>query len=587
VPDPAEPPHDPADRAATGPSGLLPSWLSGYQRAWLRDDALAGGTLAVVLIPQAMAYAVLAGVPAITGLYAAVAALLAYALVGGSSQLSFGPFALVSLLTAAAIEPLAGGDPVRAVALAGVLALMVAALHLAMGLLRAGAVINLISYPVVVGFTSAAGLIIALTQVGDLLGVDLERTDRFVDGVMAAVPAVADAHGPTVVVAGLALAALVVGRYLPRVPMPLLVTIGAIVAAVALDLEAAGVAVVGDVPAGLPRPGLPDIALSDARAMLGPAAVLALVAYAGNVSIAKTVAARTRERVDPNRELLASSAANAASGVAGGFPVAGSLSRTAVVHDAGGRTQLAGVAAAVVLLVTLVLFTGVFEPLPRAVLAAIVIMAVVGLVDVGAVAGTFRVDRLDGAVLLATFVATLILGVELGLLVGVTVNLGGHLARGMRPSIIELGRVQGTTSYRNVERYPTVTDERGAILRLDGPLNFLSVEEVTGRLRSLVATRPELDWLLLDASGLTGMDSTGVHALRSLQQDLAEAGVALHLATVRGRQRDVISRAGLWTELIEGTCHADIADALAAIGLPDDAPLRSAAPYEVPPDELL
>jgi sulfate permease, SulP family len=574
--------------AAPRRAGLLPDWVAGYERAWLRDDAMAGGTLAVVLIPQAMAYAVLAGVPAITGLYAAAAALLAYALLGSSSQLSFGPFALVSLLTAAAIEPLAGGDAARAVALAGALALMVAALHLVMGMLRVGAIINLISHPVVVGFTSAAGLIIALTQVRDLLGVDVERTDRFVRGVIAAVPAVADAHGPTVVVAVLALAALVVGRrYLRRLPMPLLVTVGAIVASVALDLEAAGVAVVGDVPAGLPRPTLPDIALSDARAMLGPAAVLALVAYAGNVSIAKTVAARTRERVAPNRELLASSAANAASGVAGGFPVAGSLSRTAVVHEAGGRTQLAGVVAAAVLLVTLALLTGVFEPLPRAVLAAIVVMAVVGLVDVRAAASTFQVDRLDGAVLLATFAATLTLGVELGLLIGVTVNLGGHLARGMRPSIIELGRVQGTRAYRNVERYPTVTDERGAILRLDGPLNFLSVQEVTGRLRSLAATRAQLEWLLLDASGLTGMDSTGVQALRSLQQDLAEAGVALHLATVRGRQRDVISRAGLWSELIEGTGHADIADALAVIGLPDDAPLRRPAPFEVPPDDLL
>jgi sulfate permease, SulP family len=569
-------------------AGLVPPWWAGYQRTWLRDDALAGGTLAVVLIPQAMAYAVLAGVPAITGLYAATAALLAYALVGSSSQLSFGPFALVSLLTAAAIEPLAGGDPGRAVALAGALALLVAAIHLVMGLLRAGAVINLISHPVVVGFTSAAGLIIALTQVGDLLGVDVERTDRFVDGLLTTLPAVRDAHTPTVVAGLLALAALVAGRrYLRRLPMPLLVVAGAIVASVALDLEAAGVAVVGDVPAGLPRPTWPDIAASDVRAMLGPAAVLALVAYAGNVSIARTVAARTRERVGPDRELLASSAANAASGAVGGFPVAGSLSRTAVVHEAGGRTQLAGVVAAIVLLVTLVLLTNVFEPLPRAVLAAIVVMAVVGLVDVRAVAGTFRVDRLDGAVLLATFVATLILGVELGLLVGVTVNLGGHLARGMRPSIIELGRVQGTASYRNVERYPVVTDDRGAILRLDGPLNFLSVEEVTGRLRSLAVTRPQLDWLLLDASGLTGMDSTGVHALRSLQQDLAEAGVALHLATVRGRQRDVISRAGLWTDLIEGTCHADIPDALAVIGVSDDAPLRAPAPDEVPPDELL
>jgi sulfate permease, SulP family len=354
-----------------------------------------------------------------------------------------------------------------------------------------------------------------------------------------------------------------------------------------LDLADAGVAVVGDIPAGLPAPGLPDVGWTDVRALLGPAAVIALVAYAESVSIAKAVAARTRDRVDPNRELLASSAANAAAGVVGGYPVAGSFTRTALVHDAGGRTQLTGLIAAGSLVITLLLLTGLLEPLPRAVLGAIVVMAVISLVDIRGVISTFQVDRLDGLVLLATFAATLALGVELGLVVGVTVNLGGHLARGMRPAITELGRVHGTTVYRNVERYPTVTDTGGAVLRLDGPLNFLSVQEVTGRLRALAVERPELEWLILEASGVTGMDSTGVHALHSIQHDLAEAGVALHLATVRGPQRDVISRAGLWTELIEDSCHADIPEALAAIGLPDDASLRRAAPGEAPPPDLL
>jgi sulfate permease, SulP family len=571
-----------------GPGRLLPAWAVGYRRAWLRDDALAGATLAVMLIPQAMAYAALAGVPPITGLYAGVAALVAYAALGSSSHLSFGPVALVSLLTAAAIDPLARGEVGRAVALAGTLALLVAAIHLVLGLLRAGAVVNLISHPVVLGFTAAAGLIIALTQVRDLLGVDVQRTERFGEALAVAIEAAPDAHPPTVAVGALSLLALLLGRrYARRVPVALLLSVVAIVAAVALDLADAGVAVVGDIPAGLPAPGLPDVGWADVRALLGPAAVIALVAYAESVSIAKAVAARTRDRVEPNRELLASSAANAAAGVVGGYPVAGSFTRTAVVHDAGGRTQLAGLVAAGSLVLTLLLLTGLLEPLPRAVLGAIVVTAVISLIDVRGAISTLQVDRLDGLVLLATFAATLALGVELGLLLGVTVNLGGHLARGMRPAIIELGRVRGTRVYRNVERYPTVTDPTGAVLRLDGSLDFLSVQEVTARLGALAVERPELEWLILDASGVTGMDSTGVHALHAIQRDLAEAGVALHLATVRGLQRDVISRAGLWTDLIEDSCHADVSEALAAIGLPRDAPLCRPTPDEVPPSELL
>ncbi len=575
-------------RRALKPRRLVPAWVSTYRAAWLRDDAAAGATLAVMLIPQAMAYASLAGLPPITGLYAGLVGLLAYAVLGSSSHLSFGPVALVSLLTAAAIDPLAAGDATRAVALAGVLAVMVGAIHLLLWLLRAGAIVNLISHPVVVGFTAAAGVIIALTQVRDLLGVDVPRTERFGEALRVAIEAAPDTHVPTAVVAALALLLLLAGRrYVPRLPVALFVSVAAIIVAVTADLEDAGVAVVGAIPAGLPRLEVPTVAWADARALVGPALVIAMVAYAESISIARAVAGRTRDRVVPNRELLASGAANLAAGVTSGYPVAGSFTRTAVVYDAGARTQLAGVVAAGALLVTLGLLTGLLEPLPRAVLAAIVVMAVIGLVDVEAAVSTFRVDRLDGTVLLATFAATLALGVELGLLVGVVVNLAWHLARGMRPAMVELGRVRGTTVYRNVERYPTVTDPRGVVLRLDGPLNFLSVQEVVGRLRALAAERPELEWLILDASGVTGMDSTGIHALHGVQEDLREAGVTLHLATVRGRQRDLVARAGLWTELMEGSCHADVAEALAALGLASDAPIRTPTPTEERPDELL
>jgi sulfate permease, SulP family len=576
-----------SDRSSPGRRRLLPWWALGYPRAWLRDDLSAGLVLAVMLVPQAMAYASLAGMPPITGLYAAVVALLAYAWIGSSSHLSFGPVAIVSLLTASALDPLARGETARYIALAGVLALLVGAVHLLLALVRAAAVVEVISHPVIVGFTAAAGLIIGLSQVRDLTGVDAHRSERFLEGVTVAISALQAAHLPTLAIGLAGIVLLLVGRrFAPRVPMALVVSVGAIGLALALDLPERGVVVVGDIPSGLPRPRIPVVSWEDLRALLPAAGIIAAISYAESVSIAKAVAARSRERLEPTRELYGSGAANLAAGLVGGFPVAGSFTRTAVAHDARARSQLAGVVSALVVVLVLVALTPVLEPLPRAVLAAIVIVAVVGLVDVRAVRSTFRVDRTDGVVLVVTFLATLTFGVELGLLTGVGINLAVHVARGMRPALVELGRVPGTDVYRNVARYPTVTDPSGVVLRLDGPLDFLSVQTVTGKLRRLAADRPELTWLVLDASGVTGMDSSGVHALHETQEHLAEAGVSLHLCSLRGPQRDVVERAGLWEALIEGTCHPTVAGALAAAGLPPDAPLRQPGPEEDRPDGL-
>jgi sulfate permease, SulP family len=574
-------------REPRGPTRLLPWWARRYQRPWLRDDLTAGLTLAVMLVPQAMAYASLAGMPPITGLYASIVALLVYAWLGTSSHLSFGPVALVSLLTASALDPLARGETPRYLALAGTLALLVGAMHLLLAAVRAGTIVELISHPVIVGFTAAAGLIIGLSQMRDLTGVDAHRSERFAEGVAVAISSLQQAHPATLAIGVTGIVLLLVGRRVaPRIPMALVVSAVAVLLAVALDLPSRGVAVVGDIPAGLPRPHLPVVGWEDVRALLPAAGIIAAISYAESVSIAKAIAARSRERLDTGRELLGSGAANIAAGLAGGFPVAGSFTRSAVVHDARARTQLAGVIAAGVVVLTLVVLTPVLEPLPRAVLASIVLVAVIGLIDVRAARATFQVDRADGMVLLVTFVATLALGVELGLLTGVGVNLAAHVARGMRPALVILGRVPGTQLYRNVERYPTVTDPHGVVLRLDGPLDFLSVEAVTGKLRRLAVEQPELSWLVLDASGVTGMDSSGVHALHELQEHLAEAGVTLHLCSLRGPQRDAIDRAGLWEALIVGTCHPDIGTALAAVGLPSDAPLRRPTPAEDRPDEL-
>ncbi len=566
----------------------VPGWVRGYERGYLRDDLVAGLTLAVMLIPQSMAYASLAGMPPITGLYAGAVSLLVYAALGTSSHLSFGPFALVSLLTATALEPVAGGEPARYVAFAGVLAIMVGVLHLLLWLVRGSPIVDLISHPVVVGFTAAVGIVIALSQVRDLTGADIGRSERFLEAVVAAADAVSAANLPTVLVGLVAVAMLVLGkRVAPRVPAALVVVVVGIVSTLLLRLEDGGVALVGTIPSGLPRPAVPVASLDDVRRMLPSALVLAVICYAGNMSMAKSIATRTRERLDPDRELVASGVANVASGLVSGFPVAASFTRTVVVYNAGARTQLAGVVAAAMVVLTLVLLTPVLQPLPRAVLAAIVVAAVGGLVDVRSARAIVRVDRADAAIMAITFLATLLIGAERGLLVGVASNLLLHVARRMRPALVVLGRVEGTRTYRGVHRYPTFTDPGGIILRLDGALDFLSVQRVTAKIRDRVAAEHSIRWVVLEASGINGIDATGVQALYDLQHHLRAAGVSLHLATLRGRERDVVQRAGLWAELVDGTCHADIPSALRAAGVGEDARVLHPHPDEVRPSAVL
>ncbi len=563
----------------------VPSWMRDYERASLTRDVSAGITVGVLLVPQGMAYAALAGMPPITGLYAALIALLVYALSGTSSHLSYGPVALVSLLTATAVGPLADGDVVRYALLAGALAVMVGVLHVALGLLRAGAVVDLIAHPVIVGFTAAAGLVIGLTQARDLLGADIGRSERALDAVLAVTAGIGTTH-PLTLAVGMTSVLLLIGlrRVLPRVP-PAIVVVGLSIAiSLALGLDARGVRVVGAIPAGLPAFSLPIVGVADLLTLLPLAAVLALVSFAESISIGKSIAGRSRETLDANRELLASGAANVAVGVFGGFPVAGSFSRSFLMFTARGRTALAGLVAALIVGLTLTLLTPLLEPLPRAVLAAIVLVTVVGLVDVREARRVARVDRRDGIILLVTFVATLLLGIELGLAIGVGANLVGHVIGGMQPDLVVLGRVPGTHEYRNVLRQAGRTAEDGMILRLDGPLDFLSARTFTTRVRAAVATRPELRWIVLNCAAMTRLDSTGLHALHELQLQMRAAGIELRLATMRWPLREVVARADLAGELLEGVTHGSIGEALRALGLPADHPLCAPSAEEPTPE---
>lgn len=560
---------------ARGLSRFLPilRWARHYPRPFLRGDLIAGLTVAVMLIPQGMAYANLAGMPPVTGLYAAIVGIVAYALVGTSGSLAMGPVAITSLLTLSGLDAITSPDDPSYAAAAGLLALTVGAVLVVAGLLRLGFLVNFLSHPVISGFTAAAAITIGVSQLKDLLGVDIGRPEGVLATVSALAGEIGEVNGWTLAIGLTAIATLAVGRKLaPRLPVALVVMAAATVVAWAASLADRGVAILGDVPSGLPSPALPDGASAMIGDILPIALTIAAVAFAEGVSVAKAIARRTRERIDANQELLATGAANAASGLFGGFPIAGGFSRTAVNHDAGARTPLASLVTAAMLAAAVLWLTPALHYLPKAVLAAVVLVAVIGLIDVRDAIETFRTRRLDFASLGVTFIATLFVGVEPGLAIGVGFSLLAFVLRSANPHTIELGRVEGTNEYRNVDRWPTRRSDRVLILRVDAPLFFANTKALEDRIAALLADRPAVRAVVLDASGIGDLDSSGAHVLHELDSDLAAAGVSLHLATVRGPVRDVMARAGLWDAMSE-RIHPSIAAAVAAVD-PDSPLLR-------------
>lgn len=539
----------------------------------------AGAAVAVLLIPQGMAYAALAGMPPITGLYAAMASLVVYALLGTSNYSSVAPVAIDSLLVAAAVAPLARGDEGRYVALAGLLALLVGVFQIGAGALRLGALVRFVSVPVISGFTSAAALTIAASQLEDLLGVpDGGGATSLLDTVTGLAPRLDGVRPLTLAVgAGAILVLLTLRRYVPRAPGPLLVvTTAALV--VSLPGLAGEVAVLGPVPGGLPSPALPTLALSDVTALLPSAAAIAFVSYLQSISTATVFARRTRTRVDPHGELIGLGAANLGSGFFRGFPVSAGFTRGAVNVDVGARTPMSGVLAALIIAVALLTVTPLLALLPNVALAAIIIVAVSSLVDVRGTAAIARVRRSDLGALVVTFVATVVLGPISGLVVGVAVSIGLFLRQSVHLHLPELGRVPGTSLYRNLTRHDAPrTDPVVALFRLDAPLYFANSQAVADVISGASVQRPELRAVVLDASSMPWIDYTGTEALAELDRDLTDAGVTLHLASVRGPVADVLARSRTSGHLLAGgRAHPDVAAAVEALDLDPASPLRPA-----------
>jgi sulfate permease, SulP family len=526
--------------------------VRGYGRRTLTADLTAGLTVGAVLIPQGMAYALLAGLPPEAGLYAAVLPLLAYAALGGSRQLGVGPTAISSLLVAAGLAPLAGGDIRLYVALAGTLAVMVGLMRIAMGLGRLGFMVNFLSRPVLSGFTSAAAIIIAISQLKHLLGIPLRQSEHVHVVVGDAIRNLGQIHVWTVAVGAAGVVLLwALRHWRPDWPGTLLVVLAATGAVVAFGLESRGVKVVGEIPRGLPPLALPRADLGHLQTLLPTAVAITMLGFIESIAIAKVFAQRHGYTIRPNRELVAIGVATVAAGVSHSYPVSGSFSRTAVNASTGARTQLAAVVSAIVVALTLVVLTPMFRPLPNAVLASIVVMAVAGLVDVKEARRLYRVKRSDFYLLVLCFASTLFLGIQFGILISVVASLVVVLRQTTRPNIAILGRVPGTTAFRSIERSPDVVTTDGVVvLRIDAPLYFANAEFVKEELRRVeVRQRGRLRVLVLDASSVNDLDSSADLSLREMADEFASRGVDLYLANVKAMILDVMRRSGFHDHL--------------------------------------
>jgi sulfate permease, SulP family len=542
--------------------------LRGYDARTFRGDLQAGLTTAVMLIPQGMAYAMLAGLPPIHGLYASLAPLVAYAVFGTSRHLSVGPVALDSLLVAAGVGAMAAAGSERYVALAIALALMVGLIQVVMGAARLGFVVNFLSRPVLGGFVAAAALIIAGSQLPQLLGIPMKGSTELHAVLWEVGHRLGETHLPTLLIAAVSLILLLaLGRWWPIFPRALAAVVGATVVVWALGLKAQGVAVVGAVPSGLPAPSLPDLAWGDVGALLPIALTIAFVAFIEAIAVGKRMARQHGYDVAANRELVALGAANLAASLTRGYPVAGGLSRTAVNAEAGARTGVAGLITAGAVALTLAALTPLLHHLPKATLAAIIVTAVVGLIDVRQVARLWRVKRADLAMLAVTFVATLALGIQHGILVGVGTSLALLVARTAHPHVAVLGRVPGTGAYRNVERFPDAETLPGVLaVRLDAQLYFGNVNFLKETLQALEErVEGPLRAVVIDASGMNQIDASAEAALCEILADYRARNVRFMLATVKGPVRDVLSRSGFLAHLGEPNLTLRLEDAMTTL----------------------
>lgn len=533
-------------------------WAASYNRVTAGKDGLAAVIVTLMLIPQSLAYAMLAGLPPITGLYASIAPLLLYAVFGSSRTLAVGPVAVISLMTAAALAPMFPPGSAAYIGAAMLLAALSGLILLLMALLRLGFLANFLSHPVISGFISASGLLIALSQLKHILGVKADGQT-----VLQLVPSLAEhipyINVPTLVIGGLSLLFLqLVRTRLKRLLLalgctpiwaesltktgPVLTIIVSVLAVTLGHLESSGVQVVGSIPEGLPALRLPTMDWQLTMQLLPAAVLISLVGFVESVSVAQTLAAKRRERIDPDQELVGLGAANIAAAVSGGFPVTGGFARSIVNFDAGAKTPMAGVLTAIGIAITALFFTPLFHNLPHAVLAATIIVAVLSLVDLGSLKRTWRFSKQDFIAQAATMLGVLLMGVEIGIVMGVSLSLLLFLWRTSRPHSAVVGQLPGSEHFRNIERFSVIQSEFVVSLRVDESLYFPNARYLEERITELMVEYPHCKHLVLMCSGVNLIDASALDSLEAIAERLTAAAVQLHLSEVKGPVMDQLHR---------------------------------------------
>ncbi|MBD3274412.1 MAG: sulfate permease [Candidatus Marinimicrobia bacterium] len=561
---------------STAAAGILPrlrssipilDWAHKYSPSALPGDITAGLIVAIMLIPQSMAYALLAGLPPQVGLYSSILPLVVYAILGTGKAVSVAPVAIDSLLVATAVGAIAVQGSNQYILLASLLALMVGVVHLLVSVVKLGSLVNFISSSVILGFTNAAALVIGFSQLKHILGFDIPRSKYLHETIIYAATHM---EATNVTVLAISLTAILtltlfknrLAQFLKNTQLsqtvqitltrglPLLIIIGGILVVWKFNLQSnRSVAIVGQIPAGMPQFSIPSLQLDQVHALLPAALTIAFVAFLENISVAKSLAAKRREKIDANQELVAIGTANIASALSGGYTVTGGFSRSAVNFSAGAQSGLASIITAGLLLVTTIFLTPLFYYLPKAVLGSLIIVAVFRLIDFKSFLQTWRYDKRDGMIFLVTFLAVLLTGIQNGILIGAGASIALFVWRTSQPHIAEVGRLGNTEHFRNVKRHEVQTCPHVLAMRIDESLYFGNIAYLENEINARIADDKKIDHLLLLGNGINFIDANALKALSKLKENLQEAGVSLWLAEIKGPVMDKLKSSGFIDEL--------------------------------------
>jgi sulfate permease, SulP family len=542
-------------------------WGAAYSGKIAVNDLVVALIVTIMLIPQSLAYAQLAGLPAEVGLYASMAPLVLYAIFGTSRSLSVGPVAMTALMTLAAVAPIAAQGTPEYLAAAMALALLTGLILLILGFLRLGFLSNFMSFPVMSGLGTAVGIQIAAGQLTPVLGIP-SKGGAFLAQIISLVKnydqmSIYTAAIGVPVVIFLLLVKKYLAKILTRTGMskglagilakmgPVLAIIITILCVSGFGLEQQGVKIVGTVPAGLPKIALPPFDLKLWSQLATPALLIAIIAYVASISVAQTLASKKRQHVDPNQELIALGAANIGASISGGFPVAGGFSRSIVNFEAGAETPAAGAFTAVGIALVALFMTPLLYFLPSATLGATILVAVLSMVNFKVVVKTWAYSRTDAIAMALTIILTLTLGVIAGLIAGVGVSLLMYLYHTSRPHMAIIGQVPGTEHFRNIDRHDVVTDSRIVSMRVDESLYFPNARFLETRVNEIVASNPEMCHLILNCSAVNSIDASGLESLKAINQRLKDAGIAFHLSEIKGPVMDGLKKTQFAVDLKE------------------------------------